>query len=387
MKNMSAMSDQKVSVILHSHTSCDDRCQEILDRLGAEIKYEYPLIDSFSIEIPSSKLVELASARYVKYIAADISVKTQMDIASQEVKANVLNKSGYKGKNIGIAIIDTGIYPHGDFLRPTNRIKVFKDFVEKKELPYDDNGHGSFVAGVAAGNGFLSRGKYQGIAPEADIIALKALNKDGSGNTSDILAAMQWVSDHQKENNIRVLSMSLGTDAKRLSANDAMVRGVEALWNKGITIVVAAGNSGPQPSTITSPGISPKVITVGAVDDKRTPQISDDTIAEFSSRGPVGMRIKPDVVAPGVKVVSVNSDKEYKSGQRNISSAVPYTTMSGTSVATPVVSGSVALLLEKYPSWTPNQIKEALMDNAVPIVKNGNAEGRGIINLEGILKD
>ena len=387
MKTMSAMSDQTVSIILHSHGGCDDRCQEILKKLGAEVKYEYPLIESFSVEIPSSKLIDLASARYVKYIAADVSVKTQMDIASQEVKANVLNRSGYKGKGIGIAIIDTGIYPHADFLRPTNRIKVFKDFVEKKELPYDDNGHGSFVAGVAAGNGYQSRGKYQGIAPEANIIALKALNKDGSGNTSDILAAIQWVANHQKENNIKVLSMSLGTDAKRLSINDAMIRGVEALWDKGITVVVAAGNSGPQPSTITSPGVSSKVITVGAVDDKRTPNISDDTIAEFSSRGPVGMRIKPDVVAPGVKVVSVNSDKEYKSGQRNVSSAVPYTTMSGTSVATPVVSGSAALLLEKYPKWTPNQIKEALMDNAVPIIKNNNAEGRGIIDLEKIVSD
>lgn len=387
MKTMGTMSDQTVSIILHSHGDCNDRCQEILKKLGAEVKYEYPLIDSFSVEISPSKLMDLASARYVKYIAADVSVKAQMDIASQEVKADILNNTGYKGRGISIAIIDTGIYPHADFLRPTNRIKVFKDFVKKKELPYDDNGHGSFVSGVAAGNGYMSRGKYRGIAPEANIIALKALNKDGSGNTSDILAAIQWVADHQNDNKIKVLSMSLGTDAKRLSANDAMVRGVEALWDRGITVVVAAGNSGPKPSTITSPGISTKVITVGAIDDKRTPNISDDTIAEFSSRGPVGMRIKPDVVAPGVKVVSVNANKEYESGQRNISTAVPYTTMSGTSVATPIVSGSAVLLLEKYPSWTPNQIKEALMDNAIPIVKNNNAEGRGIIDLEKIISD
>ncbi|NLI60106.1 MAG: S8 family peptidase [Clostridiales bacterium] len=389
MKTMRTMSDadQTVSIILHSHGGCDDRCQEILQKLGAEVKYQYPLIDSFSVEIPSSKLMDLASARYVKYIAADISVKTQMDIATQEVKANILNRSGYEGKDIGIAIIDTGIYPHTDFLRPTNRIKAFKDFVEKKEMPYDDNGHGSFVAGVAAGSGYLSRGKYQGIAPKAHIIALKALKKDGSGSSSDILAAIQWVADHQKDNNIKVLSMSLGTNVNRLSANDAMVRGVEALWDRGITVVVAAGNSGPQPSTITSPGISAKVITVGAVDDKRTPDISDDIIAEFSSRGPVGIRIKPDVVAPGVKVVSVNTDKQYRSGQRNISSTVSYTSMSGTSVATPIVSGCVALLLEKHPDWAPNQIKEALMDNAIPIVKDRNAEGRGIVDLGGIIRD
>ena len=387
MKTMNTMSDQSVSIILHSHKGCDDICQETLAKLGAKVKYQYPLIDSFSVEIPSSKLLDLAAARYVKYITADASVKAQMDIASQEVKAHILNRTGYTGKGVGIAIIDTGIYPHMDFLRPTNRIKAFKDFVDNKDLPYDDNGHGTFVAGVAAGSGYRSRGKYQGIAPEADIIALRALNKNGSGSTSDILAAIQWIADNQEKLNIKVLSMSLGTQAKRLSSNDAMIRGVEALWDRGVTVVVAAGNSGPQPSTITSPGVSSKVITVGAADDKRTPDISDDTIAEFSSRGPVGMRIKPDVVAPGVKVVSVNTDKEYKSGQRNILSPVPYTTMSGTSVATPIVSGSVALLLEKNPSWTPNQIKKVLMDNAIPIVKDANAEGRGIIDLEKIIRD
>ncbi|HZJ82915.1 MAG TPA: S8 family peptidase [Clostridia bacterium] len=385
IKKSNILSDQKVSIILHSQGNCHDRCEEAIKHLGATIKYDYPLIESYSIEIPYSKLIDLASISHVRYIAADVSVKTQMNIVAQEVKADVLNSSGYKGKGVGIAIIDTGLYPHGDFLRPNNRIKAFKDFVENKDLPYDDNGHGSFVAGVAAGSGYLSRGKYQGIAPEADIIALKSLNKDGSGNTSDILAAMQWVADHQKEYNIKVLSMSLGTKATRLSGNDAMVKGAEALWDRGITVVVAAGNSGPEPSTITSPGISPKIITVGAADDKRTIDVSDDTIADFSSRGPAGNRIKPDIVAPGVKVVSVNSNKDYQSGQRNTFSSVPYTTMSGTSVATPVVSGGIALLLEKNPTWSPNQIKEALMDNATPITNNPNLEGRGIINLDKIL--
>ena len=152
--------------------------------------------------------------------------------------------------------------------------------------------------------------------------------------------------------------------------------------------MVAAGNSGPKPSTITSPGISPKVITVGAVDDKRTPNIADDTIAEFSSRGPVGSRIKPDITAPGVKVVSVNTNKDYKSGQRNTGSITPYTTMSGTSVATPMVSGAAALFFCKNTHHgPPSRIKEALMGNAVPIVNNSNAEGRGIIDLERIIRD
>src|SRR5690606_29893474 len=139
--------------------------------------------------------------------------------------------------------------------------------------------------------------------------------------------------------------------------------------------------------TITSPGVSSKIITVGAADDRRTVDISDDVIADFSSRGPVNNRIKPDVVAPGVNVVSVKSDTEYQSGQRLRALASSYTTMSGTSVATPIVAGSAALLLEKNPSWTPDKIKEALMNNAISIDGDPNSEGKGIINLEAIFAD
>lgn len=387
MKQMTTLSDQNVTIILHSDANYSERCRDILMKMGVKIKYELPLIDSYCVEVPYEKLADLAALHQVKYLGADITVKSQMDIASQEVKAHILNKSGYTGKGIGIAIIDTGLYPHGDFIRPNNRIKFFKDFVDNKESPYDDNGHGTFIAGVAAGSGYLSKGKYQGIAPGADIIALKALDKKGSGHTSDILAAMQWVADYHEKYNIRVLSLSLGTEAKRISGIDAMVRAAEALWDKGLTVIVAAGNSGPKSGTITSPGISSKIITVGAADDKRTVDISDDVIAEFSSRGPVSNRIKPDVVAPGVNIISVKCDVEYQSGQRIRYLATPYTTMSGTSVATPIVSGSAALLLEKYPSWTPDQIKEALMNNAVSIDGNPNAEGKGIINLEKFIQE
>lgn len=387
MKQMTTMSDQKTTIILHSDEKCSGQCRDILEKMGVKIKYELPLIDSYCVEVPYSKLTDIAALKHVKYLGADVSVKSQMNIASQEVKARIINNSGYTGRGVGIAIIDTGLYPHRDFTRPKNRIKAFKDFVDNKELPYDDNGHGSFVAGVAAGSGYVSRGKYQGIAPGADIIAIKSLDKKGSGHTSDILAGLQWVADHYEKYNIRVLSLSLGTEAKRISGIDAMVRAVEALWDKGITVVAAAGNSGPASGTITSPGVSSKIITVGAADDRRTVDISDDVIAEFSSRGPVSSRIKPDVVAPGVNVVSVKSDTEYQSGQRIRASANLYTTMSGTSVATPIVSGAVALLLEKYPSWTPNEIKEALMDNAISIDGDPNSEGKGIINLEAIFAD
>ena len=386
MKPMRAMSNEKVGVIIYSRADCRGNCKEKLEKLGVQVKYNLPLIDGYAFDVPYNQLMDLASLRDVKYIASDISVKTLMHIASRTVGTDKISNLGLTGKGIGIAFIDTGIYPHPDFLSPKNRIVAFKDFVKGKELPYDDNGHGTFVAGVAAGNGYSSRGKYRGIAPEANIIALKSMDREGGGSASDILAAMQWIADHQKEYNIRVLSLSLGTEVKRISSNDPLVRGVEALWEKGITVVVAAGNSGPKSGTITSPGISSKVITVGALDDKRTPSIDDDTIAKFSSRGPVGRMHKPDVVAPGVDIVSVKSDVEYEAGARIRPMATSYTTMSGTSMATPIVGGAAVLMLEKHPDWKPDQIKEALLKNATSIVKDPDAEGRGLINLEKCLK-
>jgi serine protease AprX len=387
INSMRAMGNEKATVILYSSDGCQEDCRRTLERLEGKIKYELPLIQGYSVEIPYRRLTDLAALHVVKYIAADAKVKAQMDIAAKEIKADVVNRSGYTGKGMNIAIIDTGIFPHSDFRFPESRIIAFKDFVNKKKEPYDDNGHGTFVAGVAAGSGYLSRGKYKGVAPEAKIIALKSLDEEGGGSSSDILAAMQWVSDHRKEYNIHVLSLSLGSEVKRISSNDALVKGVEALWDQGITVVVAAGNSGPGAGTITSPGISQKAITVGAVDDKRTVDISDDEIADFSSRGPVGRRIKPDIVAPGVDIVSVKNDPDYSAGSWVRPMAIPYTTMSGTSVATPLVAGAALLLLQKNPQWTPDQVKSALMNHAINMKKDPNAQGKGIIDIQKCLME
>lgn len=379
LKPMRSMSDKNATVILYARENC--KCKEKLENMGIHIKYELPIIQGYCLELPYGRLPQLASLKQVEYIAADVTVRTQMNIASQEVGANVVFNSGYKGKGISIAFIDTGIYPHADFIRPQGRIKAFKDFVNDRDVAYDDNGHGSFVAGVAAGSGYQSNGKYKGIAPEADIIMLKALDNEGGGGSSDILAAMQWVLDNYEKYNIRILSLSLGSNSTR-SSLDALARGAETLWVKGIVIVAAAGNSGPNSNTITTPGVSGKIITVGAIDDKRTANISDDEIANFSSRGPVGKKIKPDIVAPGVNITSINSDTNYTgiNWVRSLSSS--YTTMSGTSVATPLVAGAAALLLQKNPEWTPEQIKEAIMNNAIQITKDANVEGKGIINIK-----
>ena len=370
-----------IPAIVFSKEEETNSCKKYLESKGVKIKYELPLISAYAVEIEGGKLEDTAKADVVQYISDDIKMSSLLNVAAQEVGARVANDTGYAGKGIGIAILDTGIYPHQDFTRPRNRILAFKDFVNNKLSPYDDNGHGTFVAGVAAGNGYESSGKYKGIAPEANIIGVKVMDKDGSGNSSDIIAGMQWVADHQKEYKIRVMSLSLGAKPAG-SRLDPLAAAVEGIWKKGIVVVAAAGNSGPKQNTIATPGVSPLIITVGAVDDKRTPEYEDDGIAEFSSRGPVnGKQVKPDLVAPGVGITAANTNPDYTGTSRAETLKEPYTRMSGTSVATPVVSGAAALLLGKNPEMTPSEVKEAIMKNAVRMSISKYAQGSGILNI------
>ncbi|HHY83101.1 MAG TPA: S8 family peptidase [Clostridiales bacterium] len=361
-------------------------CRHYLESKGVKIKYELPLINAYAVEIEGGKLEDTARADVVEYISDDMKINSLLNVAAQEVGARIANDTGYTGRGIGIAILDTGIYPHQDFTKPRNRIIAFKDFVNNKQNPYDDNGHGTFVAGVAAGNGYASGGKYKGVAPEANLIGVKVMDKNGSGNSSDIIAGMQWVADHHKEYNIRVMSLSLGAKPPTGSRFDPLAAAVEAVWKKGIIVIAAAGNAGPKQNTIATPGVSPVIITVGAVDDKRTADYKDDVIADFSSRGPVnGRQVKPDIVAPGVGITAANTDKEYTGGLRTEVLKEPYTKMSGTSVATPVVSGAAAVMLSKNPKMTPAEFKELIMKNAFNMGINKYAQGSGILDIKKCL--
>lgn len=372
-------SEEPCRVILYAREY--EKVRPVLDNMGVKVAAEIPLIDGYVCEFPSHMLSRLAGQKRVKYIAADLDIKAQMNIASQVVKADELHNAGITGSGVGIAILDTGIYPHPDFTVPRNRIAAFRDIVNNQAEPYDDNGHGTFVAGVAAGNGYASSGLYRGIAPEASIISVKVMDSHGNGKSSDVLSALQWVADNYLQYNIRVVSLSLGSAAGDLNRDDAMVRGAETLWRRGITVVVAAGNEGPAARTITVPGTSPVLLTVGSMDDKRTVDTSDDTIPDFSSRGPVMNRVKPDVVAPGVNIVSANADRNYVPGQKQDKLGKHYTMMSGTSVSTPLVAGMAVLMYQKHPEWTPDRIKQEVMKHASKITGVINAEGRGIVQL------
>ncbi|MEW9123488.1 MAG: S8 family peptidase [Thermotaleaceae bacterium] len=370
---MSADPNKMLPVIVHSNNSCD-QVHRYIESLGGRVKYHISLIGAVAAEVPASQIEKLSQEHEVEYINHDSNVFKCMDVASLAVESDFVNESGYTGKGIGVAVIDTGVIPHEDFVRPTNRIIAFKDFVNGRSIPYDDDGHGTHVAGIIAGNGYVKE-DYKGIAPEAHIIGVKVLDENGSGKTSDILAGLQWVMDTKDMYNTKVVCMSLGSPAENAYSKDPLARAVNAAVQQGLTVVVAAGNSGPERRTITSPGISPAAITVGATDDNRTVTLSDDFIAQFSGRGPtIDGNVKPDVVAPGVDIMSCS----HKS-----SSA--YVAYSGTSMAAPIVAGAAALLYQKYPDISSGEVKSRIVRSAVNIDRNPYAQGSGCIRIRQIM--
>ncbi|WZL73086.1 S8 family peptidase [Clostridiaceae bacterium 35-E11] len=370
---LSAGTKEYLSVIVYSQETCDHIRDCILDA-GGKIKYDVPMINAIAAEIPASAVDSIAAHHMIQFINDDNKVFKCMDIATKCVAAQLVNDTGYTGKGIGIAVIDTGVAPHDDLIRPTNRIIAFKDFVNNRSQPYDDDGHGTHVAGIAAGNGYVNK-KYKGIAPEANIIGVKVLDETGSGSTSDILAGIQWVIDHKDTYNIKVVNMSFGSPADKIYSEDPLAKAAAAAVQSGLTVVAAAGNSGPNARSITTPGTSPSVITVGAADDNRTISYEDDFIAEFSSRGPtLGGVVKPNVVAPGVDIMSLSNKN-----------STAYVSHSGTSMATPIVGGAAALLYEKNLELSPLQVKNKIVRSAINIDGNRFSEGSGIISIKNML--
>ncbi len=379
--------DKKIMSIVRSMQSLNDKidclvyaknyylAKAYLEKQKIDIA-EYPFIKAFGIKADIQQVKNLANLTTVNYISSVAQVFAQMDRARRVLEVDKI-EDNLAGSGVNVAIIDTGISNHLDFCSFRNRTICFKDFLNDEVEPYDDNGHGTFVAGVLAGNGFASGKKYSGIAPNANIIMCKALDKNGETTSLTILNAMQWIYENKEKFNIRVVCMSFGSQP--LDANDPLMLGAEALWNKGIVVVAAAGNSGPQKSSIKSPGISGKIITVGALDDGRNNQdkiINKDNFktANFSSRGPAYNFYKPDCLAPGVDIICTSGKNDF------------YTKMSGTSVAAPIVAGSVALLIEKYPNLTPNQVKNRLMQSCQKIEFNRNSEGYGLLNVKYFCK-
>ncbi len=296
---------------------------------------------------------------------------TKMNRVRELVHAEDAHRMGIKGTGVTVAVMDTGIADHPDF---SHRILDFIDFTAGRAVMYDDNGHGTHVCGIIGGTGFASKGRYMGIAPGVRYVVIRVLDKMGNGNTAQVIRAIEWLIRNHKKYNIRILNISVGMlSSAREEEREKLLEAVERVWEEQIVVVTAAGNNGPEAGSVTIPGMSKTVITVGSSDDEAAIRGRIRMGTGYSGRGPTeSCIVKPEIVAPGTKVVSCSNRMSYE-------------TKSGTSMATPVVTGAIALLLERYPYLTPVQVKLRLYETAVDLGKPRNTQGWGMIDIRRLL--
>lgn len=293
------------------------------------------------------------------------------------VRLSYAHERGIYGNGVVVAVVDSGIAIHGDFFNipKKNRLIVAVDMVNGRDEFYDDNGHGTHVAGIIGGGGRI----YTGMAPMCGLVSVKVLDYLGNGNLRNVLDGLQWILNNGKKYNIRIVNISVGTPASKMFNEDSkLVQKVEELWNEGYIVLAASGNNGPNESSIGAPGISRKIITVGAVDDDSAIAGGSGVIKNYSGRGPTYSCIKkPDIVAPGSGIYSCN----------NAVYGRKYTVKSGTSMSTPVVSGAIALLLSVYPDMTNKEVKIRLKETAVNLGLPHNRQGWGVLDVGRLLGD
>ena len=287
--------------------------------------------------------------------------------------------SSIKENRTVVAMLDTGVAEHPDF---ENRIIAFKDFVNGREKPYDDSGHGTHVAGCMCGSGRISGGMYKGIASESFLFVGKVLDEKGDGMVEKMLSGIDWILENKDRYHIRILNISIGIGEKAGENRiKPLLEKIDEAWNCGLIVVCAAGNGGPKSMTLSPIGAGRKVITVGCHEDGYFGD-REDLCENYSGRGPspYDMR-KPDIVAPGTDIVSCNAFFERRRNRYYNA----YIKKSGTSMATPIVSGAMALLLQKYPEYTNEQVKRKLQNTARDLHEPWCKQGYGMIDLNSLL--
>lgn len=298
------------------------------------------------------------------------------------IKADYAHTRHIYGTGVGVAVLDTGITPRSDFLTsplssiPVNRIQHFHDFVNSRPDAYDDSGHGSHICGKIASAQKIGTSEYLGIAPACDLIVLKVLDKNGNAPISTFLQALRWILEYRFVYHIQIVNISIGTQALPGHSSDhhLLTQAVERLWDHGIIVCASAGNNGPSPGSISSPGNCCKIITVGASDDN-LPSLNSGAKRYYSGRGPADCAtVKPEIVAPGSQIISCSNQS---SG---------YAVKTGTSMSTALVSGAIALLLEQEPYLTNQQVKNRLHNCARRLQLPHFQQGWGLLDIARLLE-
>src|SRR4051794_11431788 len=312
------------------------------------------------------------------------STQTSMGLVNQTVGADTVQGRGYTGKGVGVALIDSGVVPVQGLTsgNVVNGPDLSLDNPSLQLANHDGFGHGTHMAGIIAGNDGTSTG-FKGVAPGAKLLSVKVGAYDGAVDVSQVIAGIDWVVQHRNDNgmNVRVINLSYGTNGVQSYQLDPLAAAVEHAWQAGIVVVVAGGNSGTSTTSLDNPATDPFVISVGADDPNGTANELDDLIPDFSSRGSSSRHV--DLVAPGQSIVSLRNpgsviDAEYPKAVVN----TRYFKGSGTSQATAVTSGAVALLLQRHPTWTPDQVKSALASSVVALPQaTVRDRGAGLLNV------
>jgi len=387
---------REASVIV---TGTDAQVQSLAVRHGLRIKKR--LATGAVVEVPAGTLAALADDPAADQLSSNHEVTAHMAVTNQSIGADLVHEGGWAdgvgpltGKGVGVAVIDSGVAMMPEF---KGRIVATRDFTDDRGPGIDFNGHGTHVAGIIAAAGRNRFDETQGVAPRANIISLKVLDAKGKGVVGDVIEAIDWAVANSKRFNIKVINMSLGGPVTQGWRDDPLCQAVERAYRAGITVVTSAGNFGktadgrPIYGGITTPGISPFAITVGALNTKGTPYRSDDEVASYSSKGPTMFDhlVKPDLVAPGNKILGLAAPgttlvREHpelvismKDGRR--------LQLSGTSMAAAVVSGAVSLVLDRQTRLSPLAVRGLLQYSAEASAEGMLVSGTGRLNVLGAI--
>ena len=377
---------QKTARIIVQYRQAPQAKQERrVQHLGARLNARLGLVKGMALTVPLSALPALAADPDVASIHVDHPLRGMDSTTNTAVNIPSAWNAGLNGAGIGVAVIDSGINDSHPDLWDTklthSRVVYHQDFTgtattNSSGAKYDLYGHGTHVAGIVGGDGYLSGGNYSGVAPAVSLVDLRALDENGVGSDSTVIAAIQEAISLENKYNIQVINLSLGRGIAESYSQDPLCQAVESAWQAGIVVVVAAGNYGRLSvdgsdgyGTITAPGNDPYVITVGAMNSNGSSSQSAQTMTTYTSKGPTAYDfvVKPDIMAPGNNIVSLAApgatlEALYPDQLVDGNDGKPdYFTLSGTSMATPVVSGAAALLLQQNSNLTPDQVKARLM--------------------------